>query len=54
MVKNIKINNCYYVSKFIYNINYKETGPPGLGTAVACREQEARWYRTTRDRPRGL
>jgi hypothetical protein len=31
----------------------KETSPPGLGTAVACREQEARSYRTTRDSPRG-
>jgi len=29
-----------------------ETSPPGLGEAVACREQEARPRRTTMDRPR--
>jgi hypothetical protein len=31
----------------------KETSPLGLGKTVACREQEARLYYTTRDRPRG-
>jgi hypothetical protein len=32
----------------------EETSPPRLGQTVARSEQEARSYRTTNDRPRGL